>query len=734
MKNEIKEAAVVTKDTVNAENAVAKFEVGKVYWASAGHRVIAVKRTAHYVTFNLLKVELEAGQNYFDAEAMTWLKASNVRVKVTKTGNGETCYIKGYEENRAIEINADMPIEIVSDEENEVLAADYNFEEDEADDELIDPAEVSTGITEEENAAKEEEKKEYAYGNLNIEITDKLIRVDMFDKSKKLDTSVRHFVKMYNQAYKDGVVEFDMFGGDDNWTAEEMNCGVERNASGKVAFVFEYEEGEFENYIFMNINRYNMAHYFEVNEVEKIYEDDYEVYGEEDKDVCDMESKLEDAIYEEVDFIDMKVKRVLSGNSVFSKEVIEIETAAATIEGEMNSTIEDEALATVGETWDYAEIGTPEMTPEEKDRVIEIAEEVMLEAVEERKAKNKAVLLAEIEKVQSMFEIARFGEDNAIAQKFSAVVDLAIEEFASKVKGIIAAIKVEEFDFDTQRFNGEDTTVEEVATPAKFEVGKIYYGKISPSRVYVEVKVVKRTAKFVTVVDYSEDYEYIDYDEAERHRIQIDNKGELIEFNDDFGVPYYVRANHSEPPKKYKDKCGQEGYYFEDDAWIPEEVTAAEDTAEKEIPVVDEETKLRGEYAELSSEIDTLEKKLQELQGRRLDVGTKLSDVVRSKIEETFQKAKEAIKKAAKVGASIELRVANREGYYWIEGGEEWEDLLCSVSYNGDVMVEIGDKEVVRYKDKWEGTAAIEGLIAAIERGDEIYTFPVDGAKKAQKK
>ena len=166
--------------------------------------------------------------------------------------------------------------------------------------------------------------------------------------------------------------------------------------------------------------------------------------------------------------------------------------------------------------------------------------------------------------------------------------------------------------------------------------------------------------------------------------------------------------------------------FSEDDAWIPEEVTAAEDPAEKEVPVVDEETKLRGEYAELSSEIDTLEDKLIELKGRRFEVGTKLSDVVRSKIEETFQKAKEAIKKAAKVGASIELRVANREGYYWIEGGEEWEMLYCSVGYDGDVIVEIGDKEVVRYKDKWEGTAAIEGLIAAIERGDEIYTFPAD--------
>ena len=151
-----------------------------------------------------------------------------------------------------------------------------------------------------------------------------------------------------------------------------------------------------------------------------------------------------------------------------------------------------------------------------------------------------------------------------------------------------------------------------------------------------------------------------------------------------------------------------------------------ENTAVEEVPVVDEETKLRGEYAELDSEIDTLEDKLIELKGRRFEVGTKLSNVVRGKIEKTLQKAKEAIKKAAKVGASIELRVAKREGYYWIEGSEEWEMLYCSVGYDGDITIEIDCDEIVSYADKWKGAAAIEGFVAAIERGDETFTFPAD--------
>ena len=406
------------------------------------------------------------------------------------------------------------------------------------------------------------------------------------------------------------------------------------------------------------------------------------------------------------------------------------EEIAAMIESEMDSAVEDEALATVGEVWDYEEIGTPEMTLEEKEVIVKIAEETVRETAEERKANVEKALMAEIEKIKGMdaekvpltFEVERFGEDNAIAQKFSAVVDSLIEEFSAKVKG---AGFNQEMKFDVQLFNDANAAVKEGATPAKFEVGKIYYGKISSGRVYAEVKVIKRTAKFVTVVDYSESYEYIDYDEAERHRIQIDNKGELIELNDDFGVPYYVRANHSEPPKKYKDKNGQAGYYFEDDACIPEEVTAT--LAVEEVPVVDEEKALIEECGALEKKIEEMKEKLSTLEKARFNVVGKLRAIYNKRYESARKDVQEIVRKAGAKGAMIEIHAQDNE-YYWFADSRYWNAIYCSIDHRGRLGINFEDREIASYSDIGTFKAAVREFAAAIERGDEVYTFPADDA------
>lgn len=139
-----------------------------------------------------------------------------------------------------------------------------------------------------------------------------------------------------------------------------------------------------------------------------------------------------------------------------------------------------------------------------------------------------------------------------------------------------------------------------------------------------------------------------------------------------------------------------------------------------------EETKLREEYAAIEKEIAALNEKLAKMHGRRYEVGMKINAIVEPNLNGILQKAKEAFKAAKAQGKSMEIVTPDGNDYYWIECGFGWELVNCYVDLAGEVVIDIDEQEMARYVNWKAGTAAIEGLVAAIERGDEVYTFPTN--------
>lgn len=148
-----------------------------------------------------------------------------------------------------------------------------------------------------------------------------------------------------------------------------------------------------------------------------------------------------------------------------------------------------------------------------------------------------------------------------------------------------------------------------------------------------------------------------------------------------------------------------------------------------------EEQNSQSEYNALENEIAEVEKHLAELKAKRAHLSAKLVKIHEKKFEGTLAAANNAIQNALTHYIAMDvdgMDITAQDGEtYWLEG--DWYLLDCYVSCEGTLEVEFNGDSVASYKDVATGNKALRDFTAAIERGDDNFTFPADfenGRKK----